>query len=109
MRFLIPESTKKQANKIGISIDDLFLFVQNTFPDRLVELCSPLPNTIVYKGYIHKIKRLVLFYISDQKIIYPVYVGDKKDQIAKNITIDLVRKQATRQSIKRHSKQKIGN
>ncbi|AHB41354.1 hypothetical protein P148_SR1C00001G0563 [candidate division SR1 bacterium RAAC1_SR1_1] len=94
MRLIIPQSIEKKANEIGLSFDDLYNFIKDNRERNFEKLCAPLPNTIAYKGYIDKAKRLVLFFVTNQGVLYPVYIGDKHDKIAKNITVEIIRKEA---------------
>jgi len=44
------------------------------------------------------LQRIVVFVVTNIGVVYPVYIGDKNDPIAKNITVQIVRKLAeTRQ------------
>ncbi len=95
MKIIITESIEKKAKILGLSFDDFYTYLcsaweQNTF----ISLCSPLDWVIAYKWYISSLQRTVVFCITEKGILYPVYIWDKKDTIAKNITVQIVRKTA---------------
>lgn len=94
MKLIIPRCIEKRLKKLNISIDDFLHFLQKTsFGSRkLIEICAPLKDTKVYKAYLDKTKRVIIFYIHTKGIIYPVYAGDKNDAISKNITVKIIRK-----------------
>lgn len=60
----------------------------------MIEICSPIDDTIVYKAYMSDLDRGIIFLMKTKGIVYPVYVGNKNDSITKNITVSLVRKYA---------------
>jgi hypothetical protein len=53
-------------------------------------VCSPLKGITIYKGYLDRRRRIILF-AHNNGLIYPVYVADKHDLLARNITVDKVR------------------
>ncbi|MCK5459701.1 hypothetical protein KAI52_01145 [Candidatus Parcubacteria bacterium] len=94
MKLIIPCSIEKQLKKTGITVNDFLCFLKNTpfKSKKLIEICAPLDDIKVYKAYLDKIKRAIIFCKHKKGIVYPVYVGDKNDAIAKNITVNIVRK-----------------
>jgi len=102
MKLIIPLHIEKELKKLGISVNNFLNFLKNTAlgSAKLVEICAPLDNTKVYKAYLDSAKRAVIFCLHKKGIIYPVHVGDKKDGIAKNITVNIVRKNAERWQLK---------
>lgn len=102
MRLIIPLHIEKELVKLGISIRNFVAFLKNTplGGAKLIEICAPLPDTKVYKAYLDSTKRAVIFCVQIKGLIYPVYVGDKKDSIAKNITVSVVRKNAEQWQLK---------
>ena len=92
MRVIITHSIEKKAEKIWITFDDIFDFIQNNWGSWLENLCSPLADTTAYKGYMSNLHRIVIFAIVEKGVIYPVYIWDKNDPIAKNITVQVIRK-----------------
>lgn len=92
MRLIVTESIEHKARSIWISFDDIYDFIKIHRNFWLEQLCSPLPDTIAYKGYMSRWERIVVFAITYKGIIYPVYIWDKHDIIAKNITVQAVRK-----------------
>lgn len=94
MRLLVAECIEKKGKGIWITFDDIYEFIKKNRSSWLEELCSPLSNTTAYKGYMSNLQRIVVFAVSKTGVIYPVYIGDKNDKIAKNITVQVVRKYA---------------
>lgn len=94
MKLVVPFSIEKQFLKLGISIQDLLVFLKKTYlgSNKFIEVCAPMPNTKVFKAYLSPVHRAIIVYIEHKGIVYPVYVGNKGDKIAKNITVDLIRK-----------------
>lgn len=99
MRLVVTASIEMEAKKLWISFDNIYMYIQNHRKHWLEELCSPLPDTIAYKGYMTRLQRIILFSITTNGVIYPVYIWDKQDDIAKNITVALVRKKAQQRQI----------
>ncbi|PIT94121.1 hypothetical protein COU00_00740 [Candidatus Falkowbacteria bacterium CG10_big_fil_rev_8_21_14_0_10_43_11] len=102
MKLIIPLYIEKELEKLGISIRSFVLFLKNTAlgSAKLIEICAPLPDTKVYKAYLDGNQRAVLFCVQIKGIIYPAYVGNKQDSIAKNITVSIVRKNAEQWQLK---------
>ena len=94
MKLIVTKTIEKMANNIGLSFDDVYNFIKNNWDQWFLKLNSPLDNTIAYKWYIDGVKRIIIFAVTTNWLIYPVYIGDKHDTIAKNITGDIVRKNA---------------
>jgi len=96
MKLIITNHIEKSLSKMGLSVSDFLEFLcSSTFwSAKLIEICSPFEDTIVYKAYINDLDRGIIFLIKTKGIVYPVYIGDKNDPIAKNITVALVRKYA---------------
>lgn len=95
MKLVITKHVEKQFKGIGLQVDDLIAFLKQNPEEskRFIKLCSPLKGVTVYKAYLDKLRRVV-FFVHHHGLIYPVYAGDKKDLLAKNITVPLVRKYA---------------
>lgn len=102
MKLIIPQYIEKQLKKFGITISDFLHFFQKTSlgSKKLIEICTPLKDTKVYKAYLDNTKRAVIFCVYNKGIIYPVYIGDKNDAIARNITVDIIRKYTEQWQIK---------
>ena len=94
MRLIVTHSIEKMAEKVWLSFDDIYDFIKTNRPHWFIKLCSPIEWTIAYKWYVDNLKRIIVFAVDENGIIYPVYIWDKQDQIAKNITVDIVRKNA---------------
>lgn len=94
MRVIISWSVEKKWKEIWLSFDDMYNFIKNYWNSWFIELCSPLPWVIAYKWYISKVNRLIVFIVNKKGIIYPVYVWNKNDDIAKNITVSKIREMA---------------
>ncbi|PJA49033.1 MAG: hypothetical protein CO170_00740 [candidate division SR1 bacterium CG_4_9_14_3_um_filter_40_9] len=94
MRIIIARSIEKKGEGLGIGCEEIVDFIQTHRKNGLEELCSPLPDTTVFKGYINRLQRIIIFAVTKIGVIYPVYLGDKHDNIAKNITVQQVRKNA---------------
>ncbi|HMT00858.1 MAG TPA: hypothetical protein PKD96_00745 [Candidatus Absconditabacterales bacterium] len=94
MKLVITENIEQDLNKLGMSIDQVIMFLKKTpqGSNKLIELCSPLPDTIVYKAYLGPLHRGIFFVVVTKGLIYPVYVGDKGDKIGNNITKQVVAK-----------------
>ena len=92
MRLIVTESIEAKARKIWMTFDDIYDFIKVNRSGWLEELCSPLANTIAYKGYMSNVQRIIIFAIVGKGLVYPVYIWDKNDPIAKNITVQAVRK-----------------
>ena len=92
MKLIVTNSIEKMANNIWLSFDDIYNFIKTHWPYWFIQLNSPLENTIAYKWYIDWVKRIIVFAVTTNWLIYPVYLWDKHDPIAKNITSDIVRK-----------------
>jgi hypothetical protein len=60
-----------------------------------ISLASPFPETSIYKGYYSGTERVIMFYKSAYGLLYPVYIGNKHDPIAKNITTGVIKKRAS--------------
>lgn len=82
------------ANDIGLTFDDIYSFIKSNWPHWFIQLNSPRENTVAYKWYIDWVKRIIVFAVTTNWLIYPVYLWDKNDLIARNITNDIVRKNA---------------
>lgn len=63
---------------------------------KFVQLCCPLPDTVVYKAYLDGVTRMVVFVIVQKGLAYPVYVGDKHDLVGRNVTVSVIRAMAER-------------
>jgi len=102
MKLIIPLHIEKELEKLKISINNFLNFFKNTVlgSAKLIEICAPLDDTKVYKAYLDNTKRAVIFCLHKKGIIYPVYVGDKKDNIAKNITVNIIRKNTEQWQLK---------
>jgi len=94
MKLIVTQTIEKMAEKIGLDFDDVYNFIKYNWSSWFIQLCSPMEWTIAYKWYIDNLKRIIIFAVNENWIIYPVYIWDKHDQIAKNITVDIVRKNA---------------
>jgi len=94
MKLVVAHSIEKMANDIWLSFDDIYDFIKNNRSHWFIQLNSPLENTVAYKWYIDWVKRIIVFAVTTNWLIYPVYLWDKHDTIAKNITNDIVRKNA---------------
>lgn len=94
MKLIVTQTVEKMAAKIWLDFNDIYDFIVGNRPYWFIKLCSPIDGTIAYKWYIDNLKRIIVFAINENGIIYPVYIWDKQDQIAKNITINIVRKKA---------------
>lgn len=94
MRLILTHSIEKMANNIWLNFDDIYNFIRDNRSHWFVQLNSPLEDTIAYKWYIDWVKRIIVFAVTKNWLIYPVYLWDKHDSIAKNITNDIVRKKA---------------
>ncbi|MEA2064948.1 MAG: hypothetical protein U9O66_01455 [Patescibacteria group bacterium] len=94
MKLIIPYSIERQLKKIGITVNNFLCFLKETpfKSKKLIEICAPLDGIKVYKAYLDNLKRAIIFCKHKKGIIYPVYVGNKNDSIAKNITVNIVRK-----------------
>jgi hypothetical protein len=57
-------------------------------------LCSPLPDTTIYKGYYSGVERIIMFHKTTNGLLIPVYIGDKHDPITKNIISNIVKQYA---------------
>ncbi len=93
MKIIFSKSLLKRASWYNISIDDLEIRINKHFHNCIL-LCSPFPGTNAYKGYYSGVDRIIMFHVTDKWVLYPVYVGDKNDAIAKNITASLVKNHA---------------
>ncbi len=99
MRLIVTESIEKAAKTIGISFEDIYAYIKSHRKNGLEELYSPLSDTVAYKGYITRLQRIIIFSVQSSGIVYPVYIGDKHDNIAKNLTVTLIRKEAEQRQI----------
>jgi hypothetical protein len=95
MKLVISKHVEKQLYSIGLEIIDLvdFLRLNKYESNSYILLCSPIKGINVYKAYLDR-RRRAIFFSHDNGLIYPVYVGDKCDLIAKNITVKIVRQYA---------------
>ncbi len=94
MKLVVTQTIEKMAINIWLNFDNIYNFIKNNRPHWFLQLNSPLKNTIAYKWYMDWVKRIIVFATTTNWLIYPVYLGDKHDPIAKNITNDIVRKNA---------------
>lgn len=94
MKLIVTQTVEKMAAKIWLDFNDIYDFIVGNRPYWFIKLYSPIDGTIAYKWYIDNLKRIIVFAINENGIIYPVYIWDKQNQIAKNITINIVRKKA---------------
>ena len=94
MRLIVVQTVEKMAAKIWLDFDDVYDFIVNNRPNWFIKLCSPIEWTTAYKWYVDNLKRIIIFAVHESGIMYPVYIWDKQDHIAKNITIDVIRKNA---------------
>lgn len=98
MKILISESVEKSLLELGFSIQSFLSFLRKHSMEsaRFVQLCSPLPDTVVYKAYLDGVTRVIVFVIIGKGLAYPVYVGDKHDLIGRNVTVSVIRGMAER-------------
>lgn len=94
MRLIVTKTIEKLAEEAWLNFDQLYDFIKDNWDHWFLKLCSPMPDTIAYKGYYDRLRRVIVFVVSKHWIIYPVYVWDKNDSIAKNITVEVIRKNA---------------
>ena len=94
MKLVVTYSIEKMANEIWLNFDDIYNFIKDNWSHWFLPLNLPLENTVAYKWYIDWVKRIIVFAVTTNWLIYPVYLWDKHDPIAKNITNDIVRKNA---------------
>lgn len=94
MRLIVTQTVEKMAENIWLDFDDIYDYITKNRPYWFLQLNSPLENTVAYKWYIDWVKRIIVFAVTTNWLIYPVYIWDKNDQIARNITNDIVRKNA---------------
>lgn len=95
MKLVITHRVEKQMKKIGLEPTQVLQFLMKHLPcsKRLIRLCSPLKGVSVYKVYFDNLRRGV-FFIHGETLIYPVYIGNKRDLITANITVHQVRRMA---------------
>ena len=93
MKLIFWNTFLKKAKSYGITIDDLQQWITDHFHSFHL-LCSPLEDTNAYKWYYSGVDRVIVFHVSKKWILYPVYIGDKNDPIAKNITVAIVKDHA---------------
>jgi len=96
MKLIITDHVEKMLKRIGFSLMDFVSFLESNdfWNTKLIEICSPIEDTIVYKAYMSDLDRGIIFLVKTKGILYPVYVGNKNDPITRNITVAQVRKYA---------------
>jgi len=93
MKLIVCWSIEKKGKEIWISFDEIYTYIKDHRKYWMEKLCSPLPDTVAYKWYVTRLHRIIVFMVTTSGIIYPVYIGDKHDELAKNITVHMIRNQ----------------
>ena len=96
MKLIVTHSIEKLANEIWLTFDDIYEFIKTNRDHWFIKLNSTIENTIAYKWYMDWVKRIIVFAVTTNGLIYPVHIWDKNDQIARNITGEIVRKNTSR-------------
>ncbi len=93
--MIITNRVERSLRDIDWSIKDFVMFLvgHRSESKHLVKLCSLVYDFSVYKAYLDRRRRAVLF-LNHKGLIIPVYVGDKGDVFARSITVKAVRKLA---------------